>query len=104
MINKTKDRTMIKIIVLLICTILFWGWYISAKHEQITTENAKQFVVQDVISLVKDNDILIKNSSFTILYNGSTEELKQEQQLLNKKVKEIAICDDNENTITIFVK
>lgn len=100
--NKSRRNTL-----LIITSVLFYLCisvsiivyrYIDKQNEQ---------TVGSIVTLIKEDNILIKSNSdaLTIYYDGKTKELNQEQ-LLNKEITEIAICEDDENnnTLTIFIK
>ncbi|MCR1960236.1 hypothetical protein CWE04_11680 [Thomasclavelia cocleata] len=80
-------------IILIIITILGCNFNINSnKTNNVTLDNVSKLVTENVI-VKKD---------LKIIYRGKAEDLKP--ALLNKKVVEIAICDDVKNTICIFVK
>lgn len=94
-----KGETMAIVIVTFISMLMI---NVSTEKHNRQTYNCQ--TVKDAVFLVKDNNVLIKNDPLTILFNGTAEETNQKKELLNKQVYEIAICDDEENTITIFIK
>lgn len=52
-------------------------------------------------NLQTENEIVVKEN-LKIIYGGSIENLPN--SLENKEIQEIAICDDTENTLCVFVK
>lgn len=65
-----------------------------------TTSNKTNYTLGNISKCITEN-IIIKEG-LKIIYRGKVTDLKP--TLINRMVVEIAICDDTENTICIFIK
>lgn len=64
------------------------------------TNNKTNYTLGNISKCITEN-IIIKEG-LKIIYRGKIKDLKQ--TLASKEVVEIAICDDTENTLCIFIK
>lgn len=65
-------------------------------------KNTKKKQLVKVSDLNIANNVIIKNSNWKILFDGTSQEVKQ-SRYYDAEIKEIAGCEDTENYICIFI-
>ena len=99
--KKMSMTTKAAIMAILITTITFGGIFALIDHN---TQEEPQVVMETEIGMTVDEFVSLPGDFYFIVKDIDTWGVLEADVYMEREIVEVAVCDDTENTICLFIK